>query len=752
MKMRLPSKGRMEVGLFASLAAAVLFVCFLSGGNPEAFLIDDNRTQWYPVMERAYEDLWETGRIYCYDLYQMKGMSIAQQGYYGIMNPFMLLSYSVTSLLPGGISAITFYIGLMVVLGNLFMYLLLRRIGCGEKLSFLMTVTYSTMGCFWAFFVWYYVFNNYFLIPLLLYAFLRCKDGPASYCAFGIILAMDLWMGNVQYTCYHYILFGILCVVMMVLKRYRYLGIFFANVAVGIVLSVPMFILLLQASGDFQKYESFLLNPIFYFSLLIHSVLPQGILQRFGRGISFLDSTVMSRSDNLVLYMGAVFFLLCVFSVRGIGGWLWRIRKCGRIRDIYEEVRDLYERMLEAAHEQKTMIGCLAALLFFLSLMSGGLAAYMLYVLPVIRNFRYLFKAIFVAVPLAVVLLSLAIRESVGRIRQLAVGLTILFTCVGVINAYGTVRVTENLFDMRIEGTFAQEKERATSMTEEAGMDCKNYRSATFFRYSGINDECFDPSRNLTRNFSTALGIFSLSGYEIATDNERLVAFDKIYSNEGSLVKFINAGTLENFYLSLTTEPNELQRQLIDNGVRYLLLDKTELEDNILAKKRKDALLEKDFREEAISSLRELSAIQVADVREFNEHYDLVEISGTNSLCMDEEGNMVPLTDQNMQTITFQVQTAGAYTLSFAYDRNLQAFLTETDGTEHLLSIERLENDNIVISTQDKCGQVTLTYHNPVCTAGFVWEGLVSFIFVVLLIWFYVTKISIPIEKTTELC
>ncbi len=443
---------------------------------------------------------------------------------------------------------------------------------------------------------------------------------------------------------------------------------------------------------------------------------------------------------------------MCVFSVRGIGGWLWRIRKCGRIRDFFEEVRDLYERMLEAAHEQKTMIGCLAALLFFLSLMSGGLAAYMLYVLPVIRNFRYLFKAIFVAVPLAVVLLSLAIRESVGRIRQLAVGLTILFTCVGVINAYGTVRVTENLFDMRIEGTFAQEKERATSMTEEAGMDCKNYRSATFFRYSGINDECFDPSRNLTRNFSTALGIFSLSGYEIATDNERLVAFDKIYSNEGSLVKFINAGTLENFYLSLTTEPNELQRQLIDNGVRYLLLDKTELEDNILAKKRKDALLEKDFREEAISSLRELSAIQVADVREFNEHYDLVEISGTNSLCMDEEGNMVPLTDQNMQTITFQVQTAGAYTLSFAYDRNLQAFLTETDGTEHLLSIERLENDNIVISTQDKCGQVTLTYHNPVCTAGFVWEGLVSFIFVVLLIWFYVTKISIPIEKTTELC
>lgn len=37
-------------------------------------MIDDNRTQWYPVMERAYEVFWATDQIYCYDFYPMQGL------------------------------------------------------------------------------------------------------------------------------------------------------------------------------------------------------------------------------------------------------------------------------------------------------------------------------------------------------------------------------------------------------------------------------------------------------------------------------------------------------------------------------------------------------------------------------------------------------------------------------------------------------------------------------------------------------
>lgn len=752
LKTGLKPKNRMETGLLVSLAVTVLFVCFLTRGNPEAFLIDDNRTQWYPVMERAYEDLWKTGRIYCYDFYQMKGMSIAQQGYYGIMNPFMLLSFGVTKLLPGSISAITFYIGLMVVLGNLFLYLLSRRLGCGQKLAFLMTMTYSTMGCFWAFFYWYYIFNNYFLIPLLIYVFLRCREDRRSYYVFGIILAMDVWMGNVQYTCYHYILFGILCVSMVIFKRFSYLKIFLTNIMVGIGLSAPMFVLLIRASSDFQKQEFFFLYPIFYFSLMIHSVIPQGILQRIGKEFSFLDAMVMGRSDNLVLYTGMVIISLCAFFISKSSRWLRSIGKCSGISSIYEKVRASYERALKWSHEQKTMMGCAVALLFFFSLMSGGFAAHVLYVMPVIQNFRYLFKSVYAAVPLAMVLFVWSVQKSVGRTRRAVMCFIVLFVCIGVVNAYDTVRITECLFGMKIEESFVNEKERSAYMTEKACIDCKNYRVTAFFRFSGINDECFNQSNNLTKNFPTAISAFSLSGYEIATEEERLGEFDKIYSDKEFFAKYANADILKNLYLNLTTEPDKVQSQLIDNSVRYLLLDKTELKDNTMAQKREGAHLERDYREEVITSLRKLSKIRVVDVREFNEHYDLVEIDGVNSLCMDCDGNKVPLTDLNMQTVSFPAKRAGEYTLSLAYDKHLEAFLTGEDGKQHPLSIERLENDNILISTKNGCGEVILTYHDFVCTAGFVWEGIVSIAYVWLMICLYIGKNCTTIEKTTELC
>ena len=537
-------------------------------------------------------------------------------------------------------------------------------------------------------------------------------------------------------------MFGILCAFMMILKRFCYLKILLTNILVGIGLSIPMLCLLLQASGAFQKQESFFLNPVFYFSLMVHSMIPQGILQSVGKKVSFLDAIIMNRNDNLVLYTGMVTISLCVLFIGKSSRWVKIIGKCNNISSICEKVRGSYKNALEWPHEQKTMMGCVVTFFFFLDFMSGGLVAYVLHAMPVIRNFRYLFKAIFVAVPLAIVLFAWIVRGSVGKCRKMLVCLIILFACIGGINAYDTVQITEHLFDMRIEDSYTKEKEKSVEMIEAAHMDCKNYRTTTFYRFSGIQDECFDQTRNLSRNYPTALGVFSLSGYEIATEDERLEEFDKIYSEKDFFAKYANADSLKNLYMNLETEPDKVQRQLIDNSVRYLLLDKTALKDNSMVLTRKNAQLEKDYREKVITTLRSLPEVQVIDVREFNEHYDLVEIDGVNSLCMDSAGNMVPLRDLNMQTVSFQAQQEEKYTLSLAYDKYLTAFLKEEDGKKQLLSIERMENDNILISTKDACGEVILTYRNPVCIAGFIWEGIVSILFVLHLLCFYTGKNS----------
>lgn len=747
--------GRPETGLLLVILVSIGYILLLAGGKPEAFLIDDNRTQWYPVMERAYEDFWTTGRIYCYDFYQMKGMSVAEQGYYGVMNPFMLLSYTVTRLLPGGIDAITFYIGLMVVLGNFFLYLTCRRLGCKQVLAFLLTMTYSTMGCFWAFYVWYYVFNNYFLVPLLVYVFLCCmREGWLAYCACGAVLSMDLWMGNVQYTFYHYVLFGILCLTMMILKSRCYLKALCANVMVGISLSLPMLLLLLQASGGFQKHEEFLLYPLWFLSLLIHSVIPQGILRWHGEGISFLDTLVMERDDNLVCYMGGVGILLFAALLRAIGRSLKQAGQLKNLSGFWEACRAGYGRAADWPHEKKTIAGCTGALLVFLSLMNSGAVARILSVMPVVSNFRYLFKAIFLAVPLAVLILAYLVgaadrkrgvdshgnktaasESEAGWLRGVAVFWAVVVVGISVVNACDTVKLVRHMFDMRIEGEFSREKEEALSTISAVGLDGKNYRTVAFFKFPGVNDECFDPSSNLTRNFPTAVGIFSLAGYEMATEKNRLEMFDAVYSGTESYAAFANADTMEKFYQNLRQNPEKVQRQMTENGVRYLLLDRTTLADNKLAQDWKNIRYEKYWREDIVVTLRMLPGLRVERVCSFNDHYDLVELAGTNSLCMDGEGRMIPLTDENMQTLSFDAQAAQDYTLSFAWDRRLRASVAERDGTVRPLPVEETENGNIRISTEGSDGgRVTLTWHDPLCTAGFVWEGLAALAFLCLLV------------------
>lgn len=734
--------GLPEKGILLVILASALYVAVLAGGNPEAFLIDDNRMQWYPVMERAFEDFWTTGRIYCYDFYQMKGLSVVGQGYYGVMNPFILLSHTAVKLLPGGIDTITFYIGLMVVLGNLFLYLSCRRLGCREPAALFMTLTYSTMGCFWAYFYWYYVFNNYFLVPLLIYVFLCCTQrGWLSYCACGIVLAMDLWMGNVQYTFYHYLLFGILCLTMIILKNMRYLKVLCANAAVGIALSLPMLLLLLQASAGFLKQEDFMQYPLLYFSLLIHSVIPQGILRRHGSGISFLDSFTMGRNDNLVCYMGFVGILLLGVLLCAVGRLIRRMREPEALRGFCGGCRAGYDRALIWTHEKKTVAGVTAALFFFLSLMSGGLAAHILRITPVVKNFRYLFKAIFPATPLAVLLaaylVGAAVREGStegstegGRARRVRVAafLAAAFTCTGVVNACDTVKVVREMYDMRIEGTFAGEKETALAALAAAEADYKNYRIAAFLQFSDVNDECFDTSRNLTRNFATAAGAFSLAGYEISVPESRLKMFDAVYSDSIFYTRYANADTVEHFCFSLLREPEKARRQLIENGVRYLLLDRTTLAENKIIREKELPLFHIDRREEVISALRTLPDLHVERVCSFNDRYDLVELSGVNSLCMDEAGGAVPLTDENMQTLSFEAEEAGEYTLSFAWDSHLQAYVTKKDGTVRPLSVAETKNGNIRISTVD-VGKVTLTWQDPLCTAGFIWEGVTTLLF-----------------------
>lgn len=727
-----------EYGLVAVLLLSLLLLWIWTGFEEEAFLIDDNRTQWYPVMEKAYEDVLE-GKIYYYDFYQMKGMSIAEQGYYGIMNPFMLLSYCLTHYTPLRLSTITIYIMMLFLMGNSFFYLLCCRIGCDEKLSILMTLSYSTAGCFVSFYCWYYVYNNYFIIPLLLYIFLIFGEHRIGYFACGIVLAVDLYLGNAQYACYHYMLFCILCMGMIALKKLRYFGVMCVNVFTGIILSIPLLALLLETAGDFGKNEEFFDCPIYLFSFLIHSVVPHGILHRLNCTFTFLGVTVMDRSDNLVLYLGAPCLVLGIILVVMIYGRVRKYRREAReahfkakdeIQYIVRGVYDLYEAAVDMGFAKQIMLGCIVAMLCFLSFMGEGFVALVLNRMPVIRNFRYLFKAIFIITPLINVLSAFAIAQSKGKLKKVVVVLTVLSVCAGICNAYYTVQEVEDLFDMRIDGSFDEERTYAVKMLEEQNVDYKNYRTAAFLKYAGVNDECFDISNNLTRNFATGIGAFSLAGYEIATPVERLKEFDAIYLGSEFFTVFADADTMKHLYFSLQEQPKRIQNQLIDNGVRYLLVERSDSEQNLMVMNRGEQAVIQDYEEDIIEAIKNMSEINVERVSRLNQNYDLIELSGVNSLCMNARKERVPLSDENMQTLSFEAEEPGIYYLAFSYDSHLKAYLEKRDGTKEKLAVEDAGNGTIAIDTNNISGKVVVTYEDVLCHMGFLWEIVVSILFV----------------------
>lgn len=725
-------------GLAAVLLLSLLLLWIWTGFEEEAFLIDDNRTQWYPVMEKAYEDVLE-GKIYYYDFYQMKGMSIAEQGYYGIMNPFMLLSYCLAHYTPLRLSTITIYIMMLFLMGNSFFYLLCRRIGCDEKLSILMTLSYSVAGCFAAFYYWYYIYNNYFIIPLLLYIFLIFGEHRIGYFACGIVLAMDLYLGNAQYACYHYMMFCILCMGMIALKKLRYFGVMCINVFTGMILSIPLLALLIGTAVDFGKNENFFDYPIYLFSFLLHSVIPQGILHSLECAYPFLGVNVMNRRDNLVLYLGAPCLVLGIILVVMIYGRVRIYRREARaahfkakdeIQYIVRGLHDLYEKAVHMSFAKQMMLGCVVAMLCFLSFMGEGVVALVLSRMPVVKNFRYLFKAIFIIAPLINVLSAFAITQSKGKLKTMVVALTVLCVCVGICNNYYTVQEVKNLFDMRIDGSCDEEKIYAVKMLEEQNVDYKNYRTAAFLKYAGVNDECFDISNNLTRNFATGIGAFSLAGYEIATPVKRLMEFDAIYSQNEFFTVFADADTMKHLYFSLQEQPKRIQNQLIDNGVRYLLVERSDSEQNLMVMNRGGQAVIQDYEEDIIEAIKNMSEINVERVSRLNQNYDLIELSGVNSLCMNARKERVPLSDENMQTLSFEAEEAGVYYLAFSYDSHLRAYLEKKNGTKEKLAVEDAGNGRIAIDTNNMSGKVIVTYEDVLCHMGFLWEIVVSILFV----------------------
>ncbi len=280
---------------------SILFFAIILSKNRSSLYVDDNILQWGPVINKAFDNIFSGKGIPYWNFYQYKGINIFSSGYYGLLNPFMYVSYAISHYLMNGfLETLIVYEIIMYILGNLMMYKILRTLNLKRSTIIIAMLTYSTSVIFFLFSFYYFTFNNYFFMPFLMWTFIQTNSKRTCYFIPGIALAFSLLMGHVQFSCYYVMVYCIFQVVAAVQKKkLKELVPLMINLIIFIGLSSGIIIGSMKVSGD----RSLILSGnegFFALSVAISNIFkPICIVLFNNKTISY---------DNYMNYIGLGFF------------------------------------------------------------------------------------------------------------------------------------------------------------------------------------------------------------------------------------------------------------------------------------------------------------------------------------------------------------------------------------------------------------------------------------------------------------
>lgn len=246
------NKTRNLIPVLVIVLYSILFFAIILSKNRSSLYVDDNILQWGPVINKAFDNIFSGKGIPYWNFYQYKGINIFSSGYYGLLNPFMYVSYAISHYLMNGfLETLIVYEIIMYILGNLMMYKILRILNLKRSTIIIAMLTYSTSVIFFLFSFYYFTFNNYFFMPFLMWIFIQTNSKRTRYFIPGIVLAFSLLMGHVQFSCYYVMVYCIFQVVTAVQKKkLKELVPLMTNLMIFIGLSSGIIIGSMKVSGD----------------------------------------------------------------------------------------------------------------------------------------------------------------------------------------------------------------------------------------------------------------------------------------------------------------------------------------------------------------------------------------------------------------------------------------------------------------------------------------------------------------------
>lgn len=681
-----------EILLFILIAVvSLLIMLFYTKGQLNSLIVDDNYMQWSPIVEKTYETFFETGRMPLYDFYQMKGMEIGDCGYYGQHNILMMISYILGRIILGNIGTLSVYICISYILGNYLMYKLLRYIGNTETISIVTTLMYAGCSTFVYYSFWHYIWMNYFMIPLFLLvaAYVINNKNKLSYFLLGIVLVYSLSLGNVQYTFYMYMVYGILFLAIFIISQdKKIITLFFSNLLVGVLLSAPFLICQLDAAkrrdiivtGASLLHYAVPVNKFFIFSLIPTSFWLKNSGEDLAKKAFAYDGSFCGTTFGFC-YSG---YFVAAFVVMTIIGIMLIIKK---------------HRFNVLEHNNKAQFmreGIYFSALFFILFGFGvyGGVAYILSKLPVISEFKFSFKAIFIAVPLMAVIaadfLAFCKEHLADKIYYLLITVCIVFALLGIIDNYNmlngdyhTFLKSQEIYDEAEIGKEIQGRLDAT------GIDYNNYRVVSVLcaeveDYWAQDYELKRDNHKITYNMPTYAEVYSLGAYEPAISTKSfeqsgylLKSIDYDFYRSNAISAFEVIPLLENdydFYQGFISD-------IKNNSVKYLVFTR-----------------DSGYLTRFINVMQERGDLIIAGVSAFYDDTVIVTIDNVPALCENENGikqNMTSVIDElviNVNNVTNNLN------LAFTYNKHIRACEIDGNGHKHNLKVTSDKNGFISIS------------------------------------------------------
>jgi hypothetical protein len=525
-----------------------------------------------------------------------------------------------------------------------------------------------------------------------------------------------------------------------------------SNCIIGIVLSIPMLVLLLQSSQRSSTYASakeFFRFPLSSGFSLLMSFIPNAFIARISPELSqslgkLSQNVLIGTNDSYISFLGGFAICLTVICVQYAKNILLLKETNKELlnKKVTDEVLSEFMTRIRISLSKKfaddyfsaLYVGAFLILLFFFSFACGGLIAVILSFIPIIKSFRYLFKAFFILPPFLIFFAVLAFKKT-KRIKMLAT-VCLLFSFIGAVNNYYIIsHYLPHEFKYLNEdietSVYNQKKE-----LHDKNVDIYNYRICAFLdpEYTGKKAVActFDLCNKIIRNFGTCDGVVTLGGYDFTRAEKSFDQSSHIYSNLW-LAGYGNTDLASAIVSTVINSPSSFKTEINANALKYFIFDKGS-----------------SYVQQFTQAVNKISGLNVIRTFDFMDGCVMIEVGGVNGLCYDTASPYISNTiNIEMDQLSFNVKKdVEEYRLSFTHKNNLKAKFVSGDGKiTKQLDVMEDENGYILVYTRDAGeGIVTISYGNTLVDLEKVFGILVTVLFIAMIVFLIRIELT-PVHK-----